>query len=225
MKLLAVESADGAASLAYADGQTQTLQRNAQMRDSLSWFMAQAEQLRTAHFGAFKQLDALACCTGPGGFTGVRVAVGYVQGLGLASGVPCIGISSLDAMAASSALAELPLAQDKPLWLALDARMNELYLAPYGWKQGRWQRQGEMALWGLEQARERIEPDAQLAGPGFQAWPGLFGAQTHEGISLDAAGVLAAAQQVGPQAACPAAQLQPVYLRNQVAKTLAQRGL
>lgn len=224
MKILALESADGAASLAYADGQQHILLSNQHMRDSLSWFMQQVESLREQHFGALSQLDCLACCTGPGGFTGVRVAVGYMQGLGLAAGLPCIGVSSLDALAAGQA-AGLTEQEGQEVYLALDARMQELYLARYWLRDGRLQRDEELSLVSVEQAREQIASNAILAGSGFDAWPDLFQQQTRSGIRLDAAGVLAAAQAIGKQAAVEAAQLQPIYLRNQVAKTLAERGL
>jgi tRNA threonylcarbamoyladenosine biosynthesis protein TsaB len=45
-------------------------------------------------------VDAYVVATGPGPFTGLRVGIGTVQGLGLASGRPCLGISALEALAA-----------------------------------------------------------------------------------------------------------------------------
>ncbi len=43
--------------------------------------------------------DGYAAARGPGFFTGIRVALGTVRGLGLASSRPCLGIGTLDAMA------------------------------------------------------------------------------------------------------------------------------
>ncbi len=48
-------------------------------------------------------LDALAVTTGPGSFTGLRVGLGSVQGLALASGRPCVGLSTLDVLALAAA--------------------------------------------------------------------------------------------------------------------------
>jgi tRNA threonylcarbamoyl adenosine modification protein YeaZ len=45
-------------------------------------------------------VDAYVVAVGPGSFTGVRVGLSTVQGLGLASGKPCLGLSSLLGLAA-----------------------------------------------------------------------------------------------------------------------------
>ncbi|MFT7027965.1 MAG: tRNA threonylcarbamoyl adenosine modification protein YeaZ [Paracoccaceae bacterium] len=47
-------------------------------------------------------LAAIAVCTGPGNFTGVRIAVGAARGLALALGRPAIGVGRLDALAAEA---------------------------------------------------------------------------------------------------------------------------
>jgi tRNA threonylcarbamoyladenosine biosynthesis protein TsaB len=44
-------------------------------------------------------LDAYAAVRGPGSFTGVRVALGLISGMSLATGRPCVGVGTLDAMA------------------------------------------------------------------------------------------------------------------------------
>ena len=44
-------------------------------------------------------IDVFAVTTGPGSFTGLRVGLGSVQGLAMASGRPCVGLSTLDLLA------------------------------------------------------------------------------------------------------------------------------
>jgi tRNA threonylcarbamoyl adenosine modification protein YeaZ len=44
-------------------------------------------------------LGALAVCTGPGNFTGVRIAVAAARGLALALGVPAVGVTLFEALA------------------------------------------------------------------------------------------------------------------------------
>jgi len=44
-------------------------------------------------------VDIFACSNGPGSFTGVRIGVSFIKGLAFGSGKPCIGVSTLEALA------------------------------------------------------------------------------------------------------------------------------
>lgn len=70
-------------------------------------------------------LDAYAAVRGPGSFTGVRVALGLMRGMALASSRPCVGVGTLDAMAEAygpSAMDRVPL---------VDAGRGEVYGARF----------------------------------------------------------------------------------------------
>lgn len=47
----------------------------------------------------FSRVDAVACGTGPGNFTGVRISVAAARGLALALGRPAIGVTGFEALA------------------------------------------------------------------------------------------------------------------------------
>lgn len=47
----------------------------------------------------YAQLTALAVCSGPGNFTGIRISVSAARGLALSLGIPAVGVSMLDALA------------------------------------------------------------------------------------------------------------------------------
>ncbi len=64
----------------------------------------------------WRDLSALAVCTGPGNFTGVRIAVAAARGLALGLGVPAIGVTLFEVMAwqkwSPSSLVCLPAPRD-----------------------------------------------------------------------------------------------------------------
>jgi tRNA threonylcarbamoyladenosine biosynthesis protein TsaB len=74
-----------------------------------------------------KDVTAVAFGQGPGAFTGVRVACGVAQGIALALDIPLIQVGALPAVAAQA----LPRHPEALLYVALDARMDEVYFGVY----------------------------------------------------------------------------------------------
>jgi tRNA threonylcarbamoyladenosine biosynthesis protein TsaB len=68
-------------------------------------------------------LDGFAVTVGPGSFTGLRIGISTVKGLAFACGKPCIGISSLEALAAAC----LPGGDEGTICSLMDARKGQLY--------------------------------------------------------------------------------------------------
>ena len=71
---------------------------------------------------AWPDLGRIAVGTGPGNFTGVRIAVAAARGLALASGRPALGVTRLEALAHG-----LP----RPLTVIEDARRGEVYVQTF----------------------------------------------------------------------------------------------
>lgn len=69
-------------------------------------------------------LEAIAVCTGPGNFTGVRIGVAMARAMALALGVPAAGVPRLDALAEA--------AGGGPLTAAAGAPRGELYAQSFG---------------------------------------------------------------------------------------------
>ena len=171
-------------------------------------------------------LEAIAFGRGPGAFTGLRIAVGVVQGLAFALRIPVLPVSNLAAIA-QRAYREQSVQQ---VAVAIDARMDEVYWGCYR------EDAGEMRLVGAEAV---LAPEAaQLPEDASGDW---FGAGTGWGyadrLSLKPyameAGMLPHAQDLLTLArfawargeAIRADDAQPVYLRDKVAATKAERGV
>jgi tRNA threonylcarbamoyladenosine biosynthesis protein TsaB len=65
-----------------------------------------------------KDLAAIAVCTGPGNFTGIRIAVAAARGLALSLGIPAIGVSRLEALAHG---------KTEPVAALLDGRQDHVF--------------------------------------------------------------------------------------------------
>lgn len=168
---------------------------------------------------ALSAVDAIAFGRGPGAFTGVRIAVGVVQGLAFALERPVIPVSNL-AVLAQRALREQGARQ---VAAAIDARMDEVYWGCYR------EEQGEMRLAGIEAVLppEQACLPRDAAGDWFGAgtgW-GTYGARIALTPFGQDPGMLPHAQDLLSLAgfawargeAVVADQAQPVYLRDKVA--------
>lgn len=71
----------------------------------------------------WRDLTALAVGTGPGNFTGVRIAVAAARGLALSLGIPAHGINGFEALA---------FGLQHPVLTSIDARQGRVYLQAFG---------------------------------------------------------------------------------------------
>ncbi len=75
---------------------------------------------------SFSDLDRIAVTTGPGTFTGVRIGVATARGMAVASGLPVIGITTLEAVAAGAV--EAGTSRGRPIAVVFDARRDQVYV-------------------------------------------------------------------------------------------------
>ncbi len=170
-------------------------------------------------------LDAIAFGGGPGAFTGLRTACATAQCLTLGAGRPVLALDTLmcvaeDARGEASALR---------LWVAMDARMDEIYAAHYERRDGQWQVLAAPMLTQAEVLNERWrhEPPQHVAGSALRAFSGRLdtgAAQCLPDALPRAAALLPLAQAAWARGeAVDAALALPLYLRDNVAQTTAER--
>ena len=225
MRLLAFETSTEACSVAvYVDGQVHERFEVAPRRHTelaLPW----AEALLAEAGIARSQLDAIAVGRGPGAFTGVRLAIAVAQGIALALDLPVVPVSTLAALAMR--------AGGERRVAAIDARMGEVYLGTFA-------RQADGDLCALAD-EVVVAPDLAIlpegggwigVGTGFDAADGALRARFGDRLLEVDAAVLPHAADVATLAALAFARgeaqaperIEPAYLRNNVALTIAERA-
>jgi tRNA threonylcarbamoyladenosine biosynthesis protein TsaB len=185
-------------------------------------------------------LDAIAFGCGPGAFTGLRTACAVAQGLAFGAGKPVLAIASLLIVAEDARWADLAgdrtditddadEADNKAWWVAVDARMDEVYAAQYAFQAGDWRVVRAPALYTLAALAQRWqgEPPQRIAGNASSVFADrLPMARSHcVAAETDRAGALLrlAAQAWRDGAATSPDDALPVYLRDKVALTTAER--
>jgi len=98
------------------------------------------------------QLDFFAVTRGPGSFTGLRIAMAAVKGMALAAGKPCVGVSTLEALARNLTGFEGSAAA------VMDAKCGQVYAGLFGLENGRVERHplGEDAALSIQELGLRI---------------------------------------------------------------------
>jgi tRNA threonylcarbamoyladenosine biosynthesis protein TsaB len=202
----------------------------------LPWIEALLKQEKVA----LHDLDAIAVGIGPGAFTGVRLGIAVVQGLAVAANRLIAPVASLDAIAASALEHRLIQDQEKEeirFTVAIDARMGEVYWAQYS--MAKHYRNPENAVAPLPQRLGDIHlskpegialADSVCAfGSAITEYPQhfecLMPSQLDGSLGVSATGVVACARaMLAKHELISAHQLEPLYVRNKVALTSAERG-
>lgn len=165
------------------------------------------------------QLDVLGVGAGPGSFTGVRIAMGMVQGLSFGARLPIVKVSTLQAMAQQCHANS----DCQSVVSLIDARMSEVYFGHY-----------QLDANGLMQLRNEelvIPPEELLQGPlsqageftcagtGWKAYEQLSAYRPQDiGVTYpDARWMLTMAKHQWQQGhSFEAAKIEPTYLRDKV---------
>lgn len=180
---------------------------------------------------ALSQIDGIAYGAGPGGFTGLRLACGVAQGLAFGLDRPVVGVGSLEVLARAAHEAT----GANKVFTCVDARMNEVYSAA-------WLLRDAVPMQVLPPT---VSPPGAVQVPNGGDWLGcgdgfasygeaLTGAQggvlgaalVHVRADIfPTAGALAAlaARRFARNEGVDAALAAPLYVRDKVALTTAER--
>jgi tRNA threonylcarbamoyl adenosine modification protein YeaZ len=187
MNILALDTSMGACSAAVlrTDGAERTLfvRQEAMARGHAEALMPMVAETMAEASLPFAELDVIAATTGPGSFTGVRIAIAAARGLALVTGAGLFGTDSLTVMAKAAAE---PFGE--PFAVAVDARRGMLYFGLYN-----------------ENARQLEGPLLLPPGDAAQRLP----ATLRRAVGSGAASLAEAAAGRGLRVAASFAELQP----------------
>lgn len=125
MRVLSVDTCLGASSVAVIeDGRVLAARSEPMTRGHQERIAPLAREVAAEAGIAFPDLDRIAVTVGPGSFTGLRVGLSFAKGLAQALSIPCIGVGSLEALAASAEAEGFVAA-------VLDAKMGQVYLQAF----------------------------------------------------------------------------------------------
>jgi tRNA threonylcarbamoyladenosine biosynthesis protein TsaB len=227
MRVLALDAATEACSVALLDGGALISRTIESGKSTAVKILSMAEEVLAEAQVSLSMLDGIAASIGPGAFTGVRISVAVAQGLAFGADLKVVPITTLEALA----LQVLEDPNSRAL-ACLDARMGEVYWGCFAWD----------AVSGVVQtSAPRVGPPGQVSldpsaryfgvGRGFSAYPVLA---TLAGVTIDEArsAALPSAREIArlgalrikAGGALDPADLKPLYLRDKVAFTEAERA-
>lgn len=221
MKLLSLETSAVAASCCVTDGDKILSQAavNAGLTHSRTLMPMVEAVLSSADLTA-ADIEAVAVAIGPGSFTGIRIGVATAKGLAFPNDLPCVAVSTLEAMAYR--LSGLPLSGR--VCAVMDARCKQVYTATFLLENGALTRETPdeaMAIDDLFARLKEADSPVYLIGDGAamcydlgkDVLPQLTRLPTQLQMQ-DATGVAAvAARELAAGNTVKSEQLLPTYLR------------
>jgi len=226
MRVLALDTATEGCSVALLDGEGSIERFEELGRGHAERVLVMVEAVLAQAQVSLTMLDGIAASVGPGSFTGVRISVSVAQGLAFGANLPVAAVSTLEALAcrltqrgAAHALA------------CLDARMGEVYWEGFA-------ADSERGL--IPTGIARVGPPSSVLPPGSEAYRGIgrgfaaypaLGALPGLAVAAEDSRALPHAREFARLGALRLARgegldpadLSPLYLRDKVAFTEAER--
>lgn len=214
MIVLALDTALAATSVAVMDGErvlaacSEPMDRGHQER--LAGLVR--DSIAEAGIG-FAALDRIGVTVGPGSFTGLRVGLAFAKGLSLALGAPCVGVGTLQALAAS-------VTESGVVAAAIDARRGQLYLQLFRDGAPLAPPQALTLVEAQTKLNELGEEPVTLIGSGAALLTHGLNMPVSERVFPDPVALARLTMRATEPIATPA----PLYLRPPDAKTIAERA-
>ena len=210
MRILAIDTALDACSVCIATDASDDLLAHESMilgRGHAEALLPMIERVVARADGGFEAIDRVAVTVGPGSYTGLRVGLSAARAIGLAAGIPVVGVTTLSALLAPL----LAVGGASLIVAAIDARHGAVYLQAMSMADGI---VVPPSLLPLEEAAARLDGDVTLVGSGAPALAAVLKAR---GLDVRLAGTAACdiawIASLGMLADPAQALARPLYLR------------
>ena len=232
MKALAIETSTERVSVAACDGERQAVLEVAGGAQASHTVLPAVGQALAQVGLTLNQLDGIAFGQGPGAFTGLRTACAVAQGLALGAGLPVLPLDSLSLIAQDARSRHPEVQRVLACW---DARMGQLYWAALAWQGDHWVAHAPIQVshpsavqWPADWGPLANAPDAAVAGQWLAEDPERRTSALGPHRWIDARPTASAMLALWPSAwqrglAVDPADALPLYVRNKVADTTAER--
>jgi tRNA threonylcarbamoyladenosine biosynthesis protein TsaB len=159
--LLAIDSATACLSIALHDGASliaeETLQAANQHNTLLAPAVARLMQQTGTDMG---RLTAVAACTGPGSYTGLRIGIALAKGVAGGRSLPLVGVSAPEVLAAAQPF----ISTRARLLVVLPAGRSRIITARFRGRRGRWAALDAPVNTTWEAALAAIETTTHITG-------------------------------------------------------------
>jgi tRNA threonylcarbamoyladenosine biosynthesis protein TsaB len=129
-RVLALDTALGACSVCVYDAATGgpvAIEAEEMATGHAEALMPMVERVMARVDGGFGSLSRVAVCIGPGSFTGLRIGISAARAIGLAAGIPVVGVSTLAAYAAPLIAPQ----ESGVIAVAIDARHGAVFFQAF----------------------------------------------------------------------------------------------
>ena len=170
---------------------------------------------------SFKDIKGIAFGSGPGSFSGVRVACGIAYGIAFAKEIPINGVNTLEALAAIN--------PNKNSISCIDARMQQMYLGAFESKNSKITKTGEMGVFDPKSLPEYQLTNPIIIGSGVKIYINQLKERYdhlnpfYDEKNYALAGVIAKLSQNRFLKDFDLVNASPSYIRNKVADTIIER--
>ncbi|MBR2927090.1 MAG: tRNA (adenosine(37)-N6)-threonylcarbamoyltransferase complex dimerization subunit type 1 TsaB [Clostridia bacterium] len=172
MKILALDSTAIAASVALCEDEALLGEFTIQNGNTHSETLLPLAESALKFFSlTAEDVDLFAVSVGPGSFTGVRIGVATAKGLAFGRGKPCVGVSTLEALAENLTVAEGLICP------VMNARRSQVYTALFRSENGKMTRlmpDSAMAITELDALLSQYDEPVYLVGDGYDITASLL---------------------------------------------------